>query len=325
MPDYKKRLIDIMAMNGDTMPDECQIFIADDILYHVDKDKTISHETYLPPEHYGVVAPPFPLFWVEARTNPELLKNSPLNDLMVAAAVSVIALDDAAKTNLREHTNFYKIAHDRVDDAKWTYFIKSHRYEYTKTGQKNLYLSTHTAMLPIDADGMAIFDQKGVPVSAIEYNTVTLAAVHAEWARHNRSNPEYQFHPYPAPMVSELIPLVLRTVSALHRREEIIETSYPSNYKKRVKKRYGYEPRNNYYLRVGNAPRNTYAVSSGASGRKGSKNRTHYRTGHFKYYSEDKPHVSGLTGMMWVNSTIVNRNKQDTIDKRYDVKGESND
>lgn len=324
--DYKLRLIDMMGLNGMTIPDKAQVFVADDIRYLMDADPTFDNSITLPPETYGIVAPPFDTFWVEARTDITFFENNlNLLDAISAATITVQTLDEA-RDSLHRNTNFFTVNKPEAYEAKWVYFIKAHKYEHYQDVGKHLYISTHTAVLPIGEDGIALFDDDGVAVSAIEHSKLDLLRIQQSMYQQNSQNPEYYHHILPAEMVASIIPLVLRTVSALHRKSDILQVNYPKSYRKRMQRKHGYTPRNNYYLRVGDndMPRRTFQGVSVSVNRR-NKTRTHYRAGHFKYYSEDKPHVSGLTGMMWVNSTMVHPDRDEQITKRYKVKGQKNE
>ena len=321
--DKRLRLFDILGMEtGRALPDDIQVFIADDIQYQVDNDDSVTNDVTLPGEHYGIVAPPFKHFWVEARTDlrfMEAIEGDTLLDVMSGAVVQVDDDPESIKT-IYDNPNAKFL--DLGDRLRWMYTVRSFRYESYRYNGDNLYFGSHVALVPVDSDGIARFDESGlVPVSL--YGEPQALIENIESMRyHNQMNRGMQHHLFPANLTPTTIPLILRTINALHRKTELIQIEHPRNFKRAMQRKYGIEPRNNYYLKVGNAPRKTYPIAEQAT-RKATKKRAHYRVGHFKYYSDEKPHVSGLTGMMWVSSALVHRDSDTPIYKRYQVDGES--
>lgn len=312
MPNYTKRLIDILTQYDTPPPDDHQIFIADDVQYQIDADPTLTEDVRHGGDYYGIVAPPFKQFWVEARTHPDFFDDSDVTkDVIMGASVTVDEIE-----------RYSFMPEGATNETRWIMAMQMFRYEELNYAiargvpTKGIMACLEIIMIPVTGEGVAQFKDGLVSISDIpaELRTQKEFALQVNQARH----PDMLFVELENTIAVTAVPMVLKAINALHQRCEIAHIEYPRNYVRRTERKHGYTPHNNYYLKVGASDKRTYPVISSAGNAKNGK-RTHHRVGHFAYYSEDKPHVSGFTGMMWRNATIVNSGKREKINKRYTV------
>lgn len=236
-----------------------------------------------PAESYGVVAPPFDNFYVESIT-----------------FVDGIRVERGAKVISSQEEQYVRRF---SDTAKWMVSVFP---DLVVGGQYiNLY---GVPLVPIAEDGTIACRMEQIQVAFAKSMTDTL--------------PEGEMRKH-ALQATEFLPIVLKAVSAMHKRVEA-EHIVPTRQQRRQHERKHGEgkPLTDYWmLKVdGGRPLRTINDVGVAATRRHFTPREHEVRGHFRYYSDERPLFGRVTGMIWVPAHKRGSDAIGTIRKDYEVK-----
>lgn len=271
------RLADYLKAHDKTWPDP-PVIVADEIAEAIDKQPPGETPTA---ESYGCVAPPFPLFFVEAATR--------IGRERILRGTVVSAVDDNQDN---------KSLPTLVDDPSQVYwqFIATSYVARERTGFA-IQGYPGAMLIHLDKGGYILDDMTRVNLLEIE-----------EW----RSG----FLPLHS-LASHAV-YMLEALSVMHRRCEV-EVIEPSRQQRRkAERKRGTSLGNHYFLRV-SPERRVYPHAS--SVKKSFHVREHEVRGHFRYYSPERPLFGKYSGMVWVDAFRKGKLDLGKIKKGYAVRG----
>jgi hypothetical protein len=269
------------------------VIVADEIAAQIDAmPDTSEHradEYSWPAEDYGIVAPPFQAFFVEATTD---LDGAPVQRGMVVYDRSAqIAADGPVRG-------------ERVP-AGTRWYLHAYPFLYSRLLGRLEDYGSPTVALHLDSGGRLLDDPAALQVF--------FAGAAAAWPAAQRRDAAYA--------AASIVPMVLKAIGALHRRAPA-EHVTPDPARQRQAQRRGELPRHSFYrLKVRpHAPVSPADFASiGAPAR--ATAREHLVRGHFKIYTEEKPLFGRVIGAVWVPEHERGDDAIGKITKDYEVPG----
>lgn len=261
---------------------EMPVIVADAIARQID-ELPVEPGVVYPAESYGVVAPPFANFYVEAITE--------VYGLRVERGAKVISSQE--ERYVRRYS----------DTAKWMMSVFPDMFidgEYVP-----IY---GVALVPIAEDGTIDCDME--KIQAAFTKEVVKALPDEEIRRH-------------ALQTTEFLPIVLKAIGAMHRRVEAEHVVPSRQQRRQHERKHGEgKPLTDYWvLKVDSGrPLRTINDVGVAATRRHFTPREHEVRGHFRYYSDERPLFGRVTGMIWVPAHKRGSDAIGAIRKDYEIK-----
>lgn len=269
---------------------EMPVIVADDIAAQIDAMPDSSphreDEYSWPAEDYGVIAPPFAAFFVEATTP---LDGVPIQRGMVIYDRSAQIAADGPLRGQRVPAG-----------TRWCL----HAYPFLHSRLTGLVdYGSPTVLLHLDDAGRLLDDPAALQV--------IFTGPAAAWPVTKQRDAAYA--------AASIAPMVLKAIGALHRRAPA-EHVTPDPARQRQAQRRGELPRHSYYvLKVRPHAPASPADFAGIGAPARATPREHLVRGHFRYYHPDRPGFGRVVGAVWVPEHARGDDTIGRITKDYEV------
>lgn len=288
-----------LFQDGDGAP--IPVIVADNIQRQIDLAEEPAHATLdphsfsWPRDAYGMVAPPFPVTWIESHTEAEI------GEYRRGVLLADMSFAEEDWRRLGQWT----------DATRWLVTLDAFG-QVRRRGQQewsNPYGHAGTVVLRVGEDGRLLDDTTEVPVSE-----------HRRWAQYSG------LALLPAEGAAMAVPLALMTISAMHRNApvELVEPAPPPRHIRRQRERETgrpYEPEHSYYvLMVRPTKPGSFEEVAARDSHIHVQRRQHVVRGHFRYYHPDRPLFGRTSGMVWVPAHERGSDTLGTIRKDYELK-----
>lgn len=307
---------------------EMPVIVADDIAAAIDFLPDIPDWTP-PAEDYGVVAPPFPRFFVEAMTHFEAhdgrhpVTLEPFLDdrgkpIHVPAGTSYrgLAFYDINTPELKDKT-FYVLHKSRIPaDTHWLLAAWGWQWD---TITRQVLTWPGPVYIHLSKEGRILDNTREFQIFTAKHPDVVLGIPDA---------PEFTvmvgLPPMPAETLTNLLPFALKAISAMHRRCEVDEVTPDHKARRQAETHQKLELHKYYVLKVKptkvTKPEDFRKIGTPAAKREGL--REHTVRGHFRYYWPHKPLFGRISGSIFIPAHKRGKPTYGDIDKDYRVSDE---
>jgi hypothetical protein len=284
------RLYDILRTVDPSFPN-CTALIADAIAERIDSSEAAPDFENWPPDAYDVVAPPWPVFFVETRTK------AVLGDLDVLVERGML-VRDMSHDPLIQQCKHLPPGVQMPDPTHWVLSM----YGFCRFEHGDIELFPGQIFFHLDRAGR-ILD-----------NT---AAAHMVEYPANALLPGVSY--LPIGMLATFAPFALFAVSALHQ-HAAVEHVVPSRQQRRAAERDGVALHSHYVLSVPSPVPQRRTVPLPPIASIEPQRREHQVRGHFRYYTEDKPLFGRIAGAVWIPAHARGDTARGTIEKGYAIR-----
>ena len=279
------RLIDRVRIEDPQFPHDIPCIVADEIARQIEELPSDVNAVSFDAESYGIVAPPFDTFFVEAET----VVHHSAGVQMIQRGLLFEVSDTAPVEKLRV----------LYDNACWVYIMTAYHYQdslvlpdgsrlrppavETKRGpilqlygfrRTNGHIFAH-----LDEQGHILDDMSGVHTAPHDATPLTRALL--------RTGVTF-------------LPFALKAISALHQ-NTVVEHVTPTRQRQRHHKRKHGSVLADYYLLKVRPVRATQDIDQvGQPLHSSRRRREHIVRGHFRYYSPEAPLFGRYSGMVWI-------------------------
>ena len=288
------RLFDILRSIDPSFP-ACHAFVADAIAEQIDSTDTAPDFECWPREAYGNIAPPYRMFFVEARTHARDLNIPGLDDITVERGV---LFRDATGDQLVEQDKHLIPCQARPEGTRWIWAC----YGFVRfNNDGNPLVFPGHGYIHIGTDGR-LLDDPANGISMVEYPEQALIPG-AEYC--------------PLPLLSTFLPFALFAVKALHDRC-VVEHIKPTRQQRRhAQRKDNITLQEHYILKVTTpTPQRRYPPRSK---QQPVFKRQHSVRGHFRFYTEEAPLFGRIAGAVWVPSHQRGNAGSGAIEKDYQI------
>lgn len=263
---------------------EIPILVADEIGAQIDALPSTGQSA--PAESYGIVAPPFPAFFVEADTTVQGVGICQRGVFVRDITPIIPALTPAIRQTIPEGT-------------RWMMMMMG----YISVPSKPIASYNGAVLIHLDETGRLLDDTEQLQI------TGSLPAGHATLPPNL----------LPLPALAQHVPYALKAIGALHQRT-IAEHVTPSSAAQRRARKAGIPQLHSYYvLRVKPTPQPQNMRDVGQALHESGTRRAHAVRGHFRYYSEAAPLFGRHVGAVWIPDHSRGDDAIGTIQKDYEV------
>lgn len=278
------RLIDHVRIEDPQFPAAISCIVADEIARQLDELPGDNSDVSFDAGSYGIVAPPFDSFFVEAET----VVHHDAGTQMIQRGL----LFEVWDTNpMKELKALY--------DARWVYVMTPYLYhdslvlpdgrrwrppmvESKRGAMLQLYGLTRTngyIFIHLDEQGHILDDMTRVHTAPHDTSPVTLELL--------RSGVTY-------------LPFALKALSALHQNTAVEHVTPSRQVRRRHQRKHGCELADYYLLKVRPVRGAQDIDQVGQPARSSRRRREHTVRGHFRYYSPEAPLFGRYSGMVWI-------------------------
>lgn len=270
------------------------IIVADEIAAELDADPRPTWSHTIPADSYGCVAPPFNEFWVEARTVTEWGQE-------IERGVSVEVFD--ATDDIDEYKPYV------LGEVRWHYTMQPFMYMGVDRNKQRPNHVAEKKIITYPALIHLLVDKVGNILDDMDRITVTL--------EEGYETPFYKEH---AGYTTSFLPFVLRAIAAFHTGGEFVEVTPTRQMRRQHQRKHGRELVTYHRIIIDSSNTKKRYTPTGRSSDR--NNREHYVHGHFKYYSPERPHVSGRSGAIWFSGHMRGQGEVGQVNKDYYVKSD---
>lgn len=273
------RLADRVEITYPGLLCDAPIIAADEVAAQIDRMPGETWDFSPPAAAYGIVAPPFNRFFVEAQTAVDLAEFGGSGKQTVQRGVIVEASDG--------------------QDCRWVYTMQPFIWYEPVPGAPGAGIDTAVGriILHLDSDGR-ILDN--------------LDQVRVELRGGTRLDAQKM-----TSFVS-FLPFVLKALSVLHQRTVVNHITHSRQMKRQHQRKHGGRLRDYYWLTVQPAldirDMDDVGLPMGGGG---SAKREHTVRGHFRYYAPERPLFGRYSGMVWIPDHKRGDVDAGSIDKDY--------
>lgn len=283
----RPRLADILRMIDPSFPPATTI-VADTIAERIDADEWADDHRLS--TSYGVVAPPWRSFFVEARTT--------VGKQVVDRGVLVqdMTRDERIVQNLHLH------GLARPAGTHWVLGF----HGFLRIDASDLVLFPGMAFLHLDEQGFVLSDTDRVQI------------VHYP---HELLLPDATYHP-DLDVLATYLPFTLRAVGALHQRALVTHVQVTRAQRRQAERETGVPVNDHYVIGV---PLQTPVRRAGAAPLprgEAVERREHQVRGHFRVYTPDRPLFGRISGLVWVPAHRRGSADTGSVSKDYVIRAE---
>ncbi|NJO83527.1 MAG: hypothetical protein HC828_12390 [Blastochloris sp.] len=282
---------------------EMPVIVADEIARQI--DALPDDPNWTPPaSDYGVVAPPFKRWFVEATTLPgagfSLVQRGCL-------CYEVRRSDTALMEKLisRPHRKVMPPATHWII-AVWGYFWAA--------DQRILRTFSGPMFVHLDKEGYILDDLARIYMEALGNTPLVFAPPEVAEGLH------LGFDPLPQAMLANFGPFNFKALAALHQRCPVDHVKPSSAQRRRAQKREQLALHDYYVLKVKPARTQTLSDFRRIGEPEKAVRREHIVRGHFRYYTEERPLFGRVSGAVWVPEHERGDDQVGAIRKDYEVK-----
>jgi hypothetical protein len=283
------RLYDLLRTVDPSMP-PCTNLIADEVATLIDSSDAAPDFACWPADWYGVVAPPWPSCFIEARTTSALAPGAPR--YLVERGLFMEDLTRSGRIDRNEHL---PPGSERPAGTHWILTF----YGYARFERTDLYLFPGQLFLHLDRAGRILDDMRGVPM--VEYPAHALI-------------PGAQY--LPLQLLPGFVPFALKAIGLLHERTPV-EHVIPSRQQRRAAQRAGESLSEHYILRINTPVAQRRSAQLPPLANHAPIRREHQVRGHFRFYTDEKPLFGRIAGAVWIPQHTRGDTTLGSIEKGY--------
>ena len=274
------RLADRIRIESPDLLGDIPVIAADEVAAQIDQ---LPGDTwgYSPPASaYGVVAPPFIRFFVEAETAVDLADAGGKGNQVIQRGAIIEAHDGGDS-----------------DGYHWMYVIQPFIWYQPVSGSAIVGLHTVNGriLLHLDDGGHIMDDLDAVSTAVHDRSPLT--------ADKMRSYVSF-------------LPFILKALSVLHQRTVVKQVTHSRQVRRQHERKYGRPLANYYWLTVQPSPA-AQSMSDVAKPIVAQSKREHIVRGHFRYYSPERPLFGRYSGMVWIPEHRRGEPDEESIHKDY--------
>jgi len=307
------RIYDILRTVDPSFP-SATAFIADQIAIKIDGEEAQDFTNW-PPSAYGNIAPPYPAFFVEART---VLKTAGIVELLVPPSVRLLPgyqgarLEGAGEEMTVDRALYFEDVTEQPRIKAQEYLFGDPQpaatcwvlalFGFMRVDNGDISLFPGHAYLHIGADGRLLDDTAGIHM--VEY-------------------PDDQLIPgadyNPMTQLASFVPFGLFAIKALHDRCEVELVTPSRQVRRRMERKEGITPQRYYILKVNTpTPQRRYAKPPEMKPEAEKPGvRRHDVRGHFHFYTKQKPLFGRIAGAVWIPPHQRGKEEVGAIKKDY--------
>lgn len=281
------RLFDLLRRIDRTMPD-MTCLVADEIGVELDNSNAPEGMLSYPAASYGIVAPPWPEFWVEART---VIEDNYGKPLVVERGM---LMQDATDNPVLKRTGLPAPA-----GTHWTLV----GYGFLRMDGGEIYEPAGLVIIHLDARGYILDDLDRTPTG--EFIGVPPS-----------SKPRL-----PVMQATTFMPFVLRAIGALHRHVAVEHVMPTRQQRREAERKHDVMLSEHYVLHIHQkAQRRAALVALRPEPR--AAQREHDVRGHFRIYTQERPLFGRISGAVWVPTHKRGAADQGKVSKDYEIHGD---
>lgn len=299
------RLYDILRSVDPSFP-SMHAFICDDIANDLDGKDSPDLVNY-PPEAYGRIAPPFPVFFVECATKALLsdygIPLGNLADRQISVQRGILVRDCTNDIQVLANKHM-RAGYSKPVGTRWVLTF----HGYTRFDQGDIELFNGQAFMHLDREGRILDDTAAIEM--VEYPD------------------SMQFHGaayLPMPILASYLPFVLFTMKALHDRCSVEYVKPSRQVRRHAERTEGITLHEHYILRIKTPTlQRRYPSTPRPTDVPKRAIRDHTVRSHFRFYTEEKPLFGRISGAVWIPQHTRGSKEVGSIEKDYRiVKGET--
>jgi hypothetical protein len=282
----RPRLSDILRAVDPSFP-KATALVADTIAEQLDADDSQGGRSW-PAASYGVVAPPWPTFFIEARTT---VRGQIIDRGML---VQDMTSDPRVMQNLHLH------GLARPAGTHWVLGL----HGFLRVDASDVILFPGMAFLHLDAQGELLDDTEQVQV--VRYPEELLL-------------PDATYHPNLSALAT-YIPFTLRAIGALHQHAPVTQVQVSRAQRRQAQRTTGIPTNDHYVIGVVLPAPTRRAGADPVPAKQGAERREHQVRGHFKVYTPDRPLFGRISGLVWVPAHRRGSADAGSVSKDYAIR-----